>query len=126
MYAASVLLAEDEQGPRWPLITKQGLHAHLIGKVDNAQPFAHSSVLMAAEKADIVPACTDLNYHGCGFVRRVLSKRLLKSLDLLLRCYRNKHGRNYFRPVDRLLKAVHWPDLCVYIDQHHGTAQLSK
>ena len=81
-YAASVLLADDGQGPRWPLITKQSLHTRLTGQVDNAQPFAHSSVLTMAEEADIVSACKDLNRHGQGISRVDLGHMVLESLEL--------------------------------------------
>ena len=68
-YSASVQRDDDGEAPRWPLISYRGLHDRLLGKVDNAQPFAHSAVLTVAEEAAIVEACKDLNRHHRRTVR---------------------------------------------------------
>ena len=68
-YSASMQRADDGEAPRWPLISYRGLHDRLLGKVDNAQPFAHSAVLTVAEEAAIVEACKDLNRHHRRTVR---------------------------------------------------------
>ena len=81
-YSASVQRVDDGEALRWPLISYRGLHDRLLGKVDNAQPFAHSAVLTVAEEADIVEACKDLNRHGQGIGRKELGKLVLESLEL--------------------------------------------
>ena len=81
-YSASVQRADDGEALRWPLISYLGLHVRLLGKVDNAQPFAHSAVLTVAEEADIVEACKDLNRHGQGIGRKELGELVLESLEL--------------------------------------------
>ena len=81
-YSASMQRADDGEAPRWPLISYRGLHDRLLGKVDNAQPFAHSAVLTVAEEAAIVEACKDLNRHGQGIGRSELGQLVLESLEL--------------------------------------------
>ena len=122
-YSASLQRADDGESLLAPLISYYGLYEHLPGKVGNAQSFAHNAVLTMAEEVAIVKACKYLNCHGHGFGRRDLSELVLESLDL--RPLINK-GRNYTPGQLIASKAVHWPDLCVFIDDYHKIIESCK